>query len=203
MLFQMRDTGRKLDHSLKSLTAFYQRPRRLSSIRFQRVRLKNPSDKQRTANTRGRDRSTAISGISDNSFEDSAGSQRDRWNIVFQRTKCLRTVHGTELEWRLCLGCVSTSNICSRQDAPAFSWDGACSTGTKKACLAWRRDARPTRWPEALSGPREMRRFENPRRRFFLYLCRSSSSCPVFSLIDVSARWNSNDKRGNFVFFYI
>jgi hypothetical protein len=48
-------------------------------------------------------------------------------------TTCLRTVHGTEVERRLCLGGVATSIICSRLDAPAFSWDGACSTGTKKA----------------------------------------------------------------------
>lgn len=46
---------------------------------------------------------------------------------------CLRTVHGTEVERRLCLGGVATSIICSRLDAPAFSWDGACPTGTKKA----------------------------------------------------------------------
>lgn len=71
-------------------------------------------------------------------------------------------MHGTELEWRLCLGSVATSNICSRQDAPAFSWDGACPTGTKKACLAWRRDARRTRRPQALSGPGRARLFGNP-----------------------------------------
>lgn len=46
---------------------------------------------------------------------------------------CLRTVHGTEVERRLCLDGVATSIICSRLDAPAFSWDGACPTGTKKA----------------------------------------------------------------------
>lgn len=97
-----------------------------------------------------------------------ADSVRDKWNIV-SREQFLRTVHGTELEWRLCLGSVPTSNICSRQNAPAFSWDASCPTGTKKACLAWRRDARRTRRPQALSGPRKMRRFENSH--YHLFLC--------------------------------
>lgn len=68
----------------------------------------------------------------------------------------LRTVHGTEVEWRLCLGGVATSIICSRLDAPAFSWDGAWPTGTKKARLAGRRDARRTRRsqpPKPRRGP--------------------------------------------------
>lgn len=98
----------------------------------------------------------------------------------------LRTVHGTELEWRLCFGSVATSNICSRQDAPAFSWDGACPTGTKKACLAWRRDARRTRRPQALSGPKRTCLSQDTLFRFSLRFFNSSSflyllSMPSFS----------------------